>query len=163
MSSSPRVFVMLAALALSGCPGKPAPGDACKPTDIRCADPATELACESGKLVAAPCRGPLGCREEGDRLLCDFSGNAEGDRCSRGDEGAARCVDPSRRISCRGGTYRIDSCRGEQGCASTGSGVRCDQSRGAVGDRCEGGMRACTLDGAAVLECYQGALAVSAR
>lgn len=125
-------------------------------------DPKTELACDKGTFIAAPCKGPLGCREEGDKhLVCDFAGNAEGDPCSSDEEGAARCVGEKARITCRGGKYTIDQCRGDDGCKGGGS-VRCDQSKGETGDPCRGATNACTTDGKNVLTCVEGKLQISA-
>lgn len=156
---SPRVTFLLAAFALAGCHHEPGPGDECKPTDIRCVDPRTELACQKGVFVAVPCKGPAGCREDGKRLSCDVTGNAEGDACSTDEEGTATCIGSERRITCRGGKLTIDFCRGDSGCRSEAGTVRCDQSRGEPGDPCNGQTHACTADGKAVLGCHDGKLA----
>lgn len=156
-----RLLVAAAALAVLACNKEPAPGDACKPSDIRCVDPRTELACQKGVFMAARCSGPLGCREDGKHLVCDFSGNAEGDPCSLDEEGSARCIGDKQRITCRGGAYTLDACRGEEGCRA-GSGVKCDQSKGEPGDPCRGATNACSADGKSVLACTSGKLQISA-
>lgn len=144
------------------CNRPPVPGDACKPTDVRCVDPTTELACQKGVFIAAPCKGALGCTDDGKRLLCDFSGNAEGDPCSLDDEGGAKCVGDRQRITCRAGRYTIDECRGAEGCRAEGV-VKCDQSRGQAGDPCRGSTNACSSDGKSVLACTAGRLQISAQ
>jgi hypothetical protein len=143
------------------CNKEPVPGDACKPTEIRCVNPTTELACQKGVFMAAPCKGPLGCREDGKHLVCDFSGNAEGDPCSLDEEGSAKCIGDKERITCRAGKYVIDACRGDEGCRA-GSGVKCDQSKGQVGDACHGATNACNVEGRSVLVCNAGKLQISA-
>jgi len=153
-------FVVL--LGASGCNKPPGPGDPCKKTDILCVDPRTELACQGGVFVSAPCKGPMGCKEDGKHLFCDFSGNASGDPCSTDDEGNARCVGENRRITCRAGHYEIDDCRGDEGCKSTGTMLRCDQSKAQEGDPCHGSTNACTLDGKSVLKCFEGKFRVTA-
>lgn len=151
MTFRPSVLVFASLLVL-GCNREPGPGDSCKPTDIRCVDPKTELACQKGVFIAAPCKGPLGCKEDGKHLFCDFSGNAEGDPCSTEEEGNARCIGENQRITCTGGKYTIDFCRGNDGCKATGY-VKCDQSKAADGDPCKGTTNACSADGKSVLSC----------
>lgn len=160
----PAAILAAASLLLFGaCKEKPpGPGDPCKKTDILCLDPRTELACQRGVFVAAPCKGPLGCREDGKHLQCDFSGNQDGDPCSTDDEGNARCTADGRRITCTGGHYEIDTCRGDEGCRSTGSELRCDRSKAEEGDGCKGTTNACSLDGKRVLACSQGKFRTSA-
>jgi hypothetical protein len=155
--------VVTALLVVAACDDKGAPGDPCKPTDAQCLDPHTELACESGVLVAAPCKGPKGCRETGQELLCDFSENEAGDRCARSDEGAAQCrPSHTERIRCTGGAYVIEPCRGDDGCHTAAGKVLCDQSRGKAGEPCSGKTHACTMDGKALLECADGRFQQSA-
>jgi hypothetical protein len=148
---------------VTACNREPGPGDDCKPQEIRCLDPKTELACQKGKFIAAPCKGPLGCREEGKHLVCDFTGNAEGDVCSTEEDGNAKCIGEDRRITCRGGKYTIDHCRGPEGCRSTGTLLRCDQSKAEEGDPCRSQTNACSLDGKRVLSCADGRFHVAAQ
>lgn len=150
------------ALSALSCSREPGPGDPCKPQEIRCLDPKTELACQKGKFIAAPCKGPMGCREEGKSLVCDFTGNAEGDVCSTEEDGNARCIGADRRVTCRGGRYTIDHCRGSDGCKSTGTLLRCDQTRAEPGDPCRGQTSACALDGKAALSCVDGRIRLAA-
>jgi hypothetical protein len=147
---------------MGGCHREPGPGDECKRTDIRCTDPHTELACQKGIFVPVPCKGPAGCKEDGKKLTCDVTGNAEGDACSTDEEGSAACIGDSRRITCHGGKQTIDFCRGEKGCKSESGIVRCDQSQGEPGDPCHGQTHACATDGKEVLACRDGKLARAA-
>lgn len=158
------LFVLLALVSASatGCDRPPVAGDPCKKTDIRCVDPKTELACQKGVFIAAPCKGPLGCQETNKVLTCDFSGNAEGDPCSTDEEGNARCVGENQRITCLGGKYTIDFCRGNEGCKATGT-VKCDQSKAADGDPCRSQTNACSVDAKSVLSCVQGRFRPSAQ
>ncbi|HEX3597163.1 MAG TPA: hypothetical protein VHU80_18775 [Polyangiaceae bacterium] len=163
-------FVRAAALAgvalgaaATACHHEPGPGDDCKPTDIRCVEPHTELACQKGVFVPVPCKGPAGCKEDGKHLACDVTGNAEGDACSTDEEGTAVCIGDLRRITCRAGKQTIDFCRGDKGCKSETGTVRCDQSKGEPSDPCSGQTHACTLDGKAVLACKDGTLAFVAN
>lgn len=142
--------------AAAGCHHESGPGDECKPTDIRCVDPKTELACQSGVFISAPCKGPLGCREDGKRLVCDFSGNATGDPCSTDEEGNARCTADGQRVTCHEGKYFVDFCRGPEGCKSTGTSLKCDQSKSQDGDPCTGQSNACSPDGKRVVTCRNG-------
>jgi len=160
--SGTALLVVFGLLAL-GCHREPGPGDSCKPGDIRCLDPKTELACQKGTFVSAPCKGPMGCREDGKHLTCDVTGNLEGDPCSSDDEGAAQCIGDRQRITCRGSRYSIEFCRGPSGCRAGSGSVRCDQSQAAVGDPCQGRTSACSADGKGVLSCYGGKVAVAAQ
>jgi hypothetical protein len=148
--------------ALVGCHREPVPGDPCKPTLIGCVDPRTELVCQKGVFIAAPCKGPMGCRDDGKHLFCDVTGNAEGDTCSRDEEAAAQCIGDKQRITCRGGKYTLDFCRGDDGCSAKGS-VRCDQSKGQEDDPCTGQANACSMDGKRVLVCHGGRFATAAQ
>jgi hypothetical protein len=157
------VLVVLAApVVSSGCNREPGPGDSCKPSEIRCVDPKTELACQKGVFMAAPCKGPLGCSEDGKHLFCDFSGNSDGDPCSLDDEGAARCAGDTERVTCLGGKYTRDFCRGPEGCKAIGT-VKCDQSKAQDGDPCRVQTNACSADGKTVLSCVQGKFRPSAQ
>jgi hypothetical protein len=159
-----RAACTLAVFAtLFGCKRIPGPGDECKPTDIRCVDPKTELACQHGVFIAAPCKGPLGCREDGKRLVCDFSGNATGDPCSTEDEGNARCVGEDQRITCLGGKYFVDYCRGPEQCKSTGTSLKCDQTKAQEGDPCRGKSNSCSTDGKRVLTCHDDRFVTTAH
>ena len=57
---------------LLGC--KPKAGAACEKGRALCQDGKTELSCQDGKYLAAPCKGPKGCYTQGQSLFCDISG-----------------------------------------------------------------------------------------
>ncbi len=156
VTSALGLFVFL------GCNRQPGPGDACKPTDIRCVDPKTELACQKGVFIAAPCKGPAGCREDGKVLLCDFTGNETGDPCSTDEDGNAKCASATRRIVCRSGKYFVDECRGDQGCRSSGGVILCDQTKSEENDPCASSTSACSTDGKRVLTCRNGRFVTTA-
>lgn len=88
------------------------------------ADGAGFVLCEAGTFVlAAACRGPLGCRREGTRILCDESAAMLGDPCT--GEGAACSTDGTEQLRCTGGTMRHErDCVG--GCRNLGALVTCD-------------------------------------
>ncbi len=153
----------VACLLLLSCNRTPGPGDSCKKTDIRCVDGKTELACEDGVFISTPCKGPMGCREDAKRLTCDVTGNADGDPCSKDEEGVAQCIGDKGRITCRDGRYAIDACRGEQGCRGETGVIRCDQSKSQEGDPCHGTTNSCSLDAKSVLTCHDGKFAVAAQ
>lgn len=157
---SPRA--RLAALALVGfslsvgC--KKGVGSSCGKGDARCLDPSTVLVCQEGEYIAAPCRGPQGCVLTARGTLCDVTGNAAGDACSRDDEGSATCANPETLLTCRGGRYEVSRCGGPKGCSVEGASAVCDATVAAKDDVCRPGARACSQDGKAVLACEGGKL-----
>jgi hypothetical protein len=152
-----RVALLVMPFAsLAACNKAPTVGDSCKSTDILCVDPKTELACQKGVFIVSPCKGPMGCKEDGKHLVCDATGDADGDPCSTDEEGAAQCIGDGARITCRGGKYARDFCRGEAGCDAKSGAIRCDQSKSQEGDPCSGETSACSLDGKNVLSCHSG-------
>lgn len=149
--------VSLALLTAAGC--KPKAGSACEAGKALCADEATALVCEDRKLIASPCKGPKGCRAESGVQTCDVSANQPGDACSKSDqEGNAACAaDGKSMVICHAGRYRIDSCRGPEGCHEGGVKVVCDRSLATVGDACdETGGYACDVDKKSALICQGG-------
>lgn len=151
MATTPRTvryalsFILLGCLSAIGYACKPEAGEICKPSDRACADPQTALECQRGKYVAAPCKGPKGCTDDG----CDFSGNAEGDVCSTDLNGIQACTtDKKSAIMCAEGRFRLLPCRGPGGCKPTmvklksGESVEsttevdCDEAVGEPGDLC---------------------------
>jgi hypothetical protein len=148
----------------TGCEHEATPGEPCKPDGVRCQDPRTELACQNGFYIAAPCKGPKGCRETDKKLLCDITGNVAGDVCATTDEGNSRCKSGGReRIVCRGGKYVVEPCRGRRGCYSSAGSHGCDQSVAVDGDACFGASSACSADGKRVLVCRVGRFEETAR
>jgi hypothetical protein len=149
-----RIATTLAVLCLAalGC-GKPKAGDTCTKGKAACQDDKTELICQGGKFIVAPCKGPKGCAVTGDTLHCDISGNVAGDLCSTDDEGNSACTsDGKQMVSCEKGKYTVTPCRGPAGCKTN----KCDVSLAQAGDPCSGGGYTCSVDRKAVLQCKDG-------
>jgi hypothetical protein len=150
------VLAAATAVAAIGC-GKPKAGDACEKGRALCQDDKTELSCQGGKYLAAPCKGAKGCYTQGQNLFCDISGNAAGDVCSTDDEGNAACsADAKGIIVCEKGKYVVRPCRGPSGCKTSGDTAECDTSVGELGDPCSGTGYACSVDRKSLLQCKDG-------
>jgi hypothetical protein len=167
MSRRVRIAWVPAALllgVLAGC-CKPKPGDACDKGKAACLDDKTELACQAGRYVAAPCKGPRGCAMVNKAIQCDITGNVAGDPCSTDDEGNGACASGAKtQIVCRGGRYALDTCRGPAGCKPVPEGSECDKTIAAVGEPCGKlavGTDACSVDGKSILTCVGGAFALA--
>jgi hypothetical protein len=144
--------------ALGAC--KPGVGSSCDKGDARCVDRGRALACQDGKFIETPCRGPGGCTLAGESVTCDVTHNRLGDACTTDDEGAASCAGADRMLLCRGGSYTFVPCRGPLGCADQGGRAFCDMSVAEAGDVCrESGIKACASDAKQVLVCKKGAMA----
>jgi hypothetical protein len=162
-----RALVPFLALATSAplmtaC-SKPKAGDDCTLGQATCVDEKTELQCDKGRFVAAPCKGPKGCVVTGGAQTCDISGNAAGDSCATDDENVSQCLaDKKGRVVCHAGRYAVEKCLGPKGCEESGDKVDCDQSLGAEGDPCakEDG-RICAADLKRSLVCVSGKLVVA--
>jgi hypothetical protein len=142
----------LAFVVATGC--KPHAGSSCDKGESRCQDRTTQLACQNGSYVATPCRGPGGCALTAAGISCDISKNRAGDRCSTDDEGAAICKDQRNMLVCRSGQYRLEACRGPDGCQMEGTRAKCDTSVALPGDTCKDlGSKACSVDGKQLLAC----------
>jgi hypothetical protein len=86
-----------------------------------------------------------------------------GDVCAGPEMGHGACVDLGHALTCRAFTWRLDTCHGPAGCTPLGEAVRCDQRVADEGDSCaERDARACSTDGATLLQC-DGARMISAR
>lgn len=146
--------VALLALALAlGC--KPKPGAKCRPGSV-CLDKSTILTCIGGKYEAFPCKGADGCHENQAKalVLCDASGNAEGDACDPADDGKGECsADHKALMRCAKGKWQRLPCGGPSGCKVTGTTSHCDSRIATVGDRCDPDEWACASDGKAILHC----------
>jgi hypothetical protein len=143
---------LLLLAALCGC--KPGVGSSCDKGEARCIDHERSLACESGKFIETPCRGPKGCATSEQGTSCDISGNRAGDACTRDDEGAAACSAKDMMLACRDGKYAAVPCRGARGCASESGRALCDTSIAAPSDACkEEGLKACSTAKDQVLIC----------
>lgn len=160
LSTAVRAFTfafLLTVLFTAAC--KPAVGSSCEKGEARCTDPKTELACQAGRFIETPCRGPGGCELTLLGTRCDFSANQSGDACSADDEGAASCANRDVMLSCHGGRYASLPCRGPQGCVNTDGRAQCDTSLAEPADPCRAeNLKACSYDGTQVLICKQGAM-----
>lgn len=160
-------LALAAALALGLAACKKKVGDACQKGQAACLDEKNELACQDGKLVAAPCKGPLGCKVEGNKLTCDISGNAAGDSCSTDYEGHAQCGgDGKSKVTCVKGKYSVSPCRGPDGCKQQQDTAMCDISIAEIGDDCsnlKSGAYACSVDKKNLLKCDGSKFAVEEK
>jgi hypothetical protein len=60
-------------------------------------------------------------------------------------------------IVCRAGSYRIEHCRGPEGCENTAGRAACDTSVSKIDDDCQQpAQRACAHDGTRLLGCRAG-------
>ena len=160
-----RAAVVLVAMLVAGC-CRARQGDPCSRGQAACADEHDELACEEGRFVRAPCRGPRGCKFDRGVVTCDVSANAAGDVCSKDDDGKASCTATAKeRVECAEGKYRVLPCRGAGACKHEDGGVACDTSIAEPGDACDApppgrGNHACSVDGKNLLACRNGEFVV---
>lgn len=93
--------------------GTPTAGDTCNASGFLCESAASALECRVGVWTSLPCKGPTGCRREGDLVKCDMTGNAEGDACASSAENKGLCTaDGLAVLQCRGGTLKqTNTCR----------------------------------------------------
>jgi hypothetical protein len=140
------------------------PGDPCSADEqgaASCSSKDGMLACHGGVYAFVPCRGYRGCVNAEGRAVCDTSIAEPGDVCS--DDNLKACSgDRSQVLICKQHTMqRFYSCRGENGCLSSGGKLNCDTSISKLGDACdkklEGQAFACTPDAAEILVCKGGA------
>ena len=161
-----REVALVAIAAMLFACRRPAPGDACEKGKATCLDAKTELQCQAGKLMAAPCRGAKGCDVAADMQTCDFSANVEGDVCSADDENIAQCAADNKkaRVVCKAGKYILEACKGPGGCSEDGGDkVRCDGTLADEGDACptdEPSYFTCSVDKKEALRCETGKLVI---
>ena len=119
-------------------------------------DKKSELRCKANKFVlTSTCRGPGGCTFEGTTLKCDTDVADPKDPCE--DEGDLSCaLDGKSLLRCKKEKYVVEgTCKGPDGCKSSGGNFRCDDSKADVGDACHVENNfACTFDGKALLACH---------
>ena len=138
---------------------KPEVGSSCEKGEARCLDGQRELACQAGKFIETPCRGPRGCALGERGTSCDFSADKPGDACSSDDEGAATCSDKATMLACHAGVYGVVPCRGARGCELAEGRAACDTSIAEPNDACrDEGTKACAADKSAVLICKDHAM-----
>jgi hypothetical protein len=153
----PTAILVAALLACKGT--KPAGGEACATEgDNACETPTTHLACRGGKWAAFPCKGPTGCKVEGDLVTCDAT-IAEADTpCD--DVGNGACsVDKKSYLECKSDKWQlVNDCLGPKACSVKDEGatyeVNCDETLAKVGGLCtKAGDIACSVDKKAQLKC----------
>jgi len=137
---------------------KPGPGSSCDKGEARCVNKQSQLVCQSGSYIEAPCRGPRGCALTPTGVSCDITGNKAGDVCSTDEEGASACVDPKTKVVCSAGKFLATSCRGPKGCETQEGRPLCDLSVSEPGDPCREAdkTKACSVDGKQYLVCKAG-------
>src|SRR5262249_21371535 len=110
------ISVALISLLAAACSAKA--GDDCSIGKHVRLDKGTMLACNTGRYVAVPCKGPGGCVDPGSSPICDFSHDEGGGECPDTLEGKSHCTpDGKSQISCVKGKFLIEPCRGTGNCA----------------------------------------------
>ncbi len=133
---------------------KAAAGDGCEGEWAACtADSKKFLECKANKLTqTATCGGSRGCYAMGKDLFCDQSSGTAGDMCS--GKGGSCNTDGKSMLVCDGSKFVAgEMCRGPRGCETPAGKVKCDQSLGLPGDKCEGTTATCAVGGKTLLEC----------
>jgi hypothetical protein len=118
--------------------------------------------CKDGKISAMSCRGPNGCKSDGENVRCDMTIAVEGDPCSE-DAAVACTADQKSMLSCvKGKMTGAQPCRGPAGChpGKEKDEIVCDNSLGVAGDPCTSGG-VCSVDGTSLLDCKEGKLALA--
>jgi hypothetical protein len=118
-------FAVLALAVLATACGKMEAGDDCNQEGAgTCSTNNTALFCESGTLVAVPCRGATGCTESSSRLVCDVTRAQAGDRCLSDVEGQGQCdvSNNNRALLCKSGVWTAQACNA---CAVQAGNVVC--------------------------------------
>lgn len=152
-------------LVFTGCCSKAKPGDPCTSGKASCLDKSAELVCQDGKFVSSACKGPKGCYTSGDKLMCDISGNNDGDACPRENDGNAQCTaDHKTIVVCHSGKYQRQHCRGPGGCNDSGDTVKCDRGAQALGEACRKEQDyECATDGKTMLVCKNDKWAIEQK
>lgn len=121
-----RLALLLCALSLPmlACGGAAAAGSKCDTNGFLCADTTAALECKNGLWVKLPCKGPNGCKREGDVVKCDMSLNEENDACASSAQGRGLCTkDMMATLECREGKLvKTNPCRT---CTVSGDQVVC--------------------------------------
>lgn len=113
MRTSLRVALVAVFSVFTFSCGTPVAGDTCNVTGFLCESAASALECKLGKWTSLPCKGPNGCKREGDVVKCDMTGNAENDACASSAEGKGLCTsDGQGTLECREGKLvKTNTCR----------------------------------------------------
>jgi hypothetical protein len=131
-------------------------GEDCDNTPRSCFDKTSRLVCLNKKYVLETCKGPGGCTDDGQTLVCDSTAADVGAGCER--EGARACsTDGKLELWCRDNKFAVESrCRG--GCTLNATNdVKCTPT-GEVGDPCRPGSIVCNGEQNAQLVCLEGKL-----
>ncbi len=118
-----RIALVSIALLLTAC-GAPKEGDACNQTGFLCQDATAALECKNERWTKLPCRGPNGCKREGDVIKCDMTGNIAGDACASTAESKGLCdATGTATLECRQGVLvKTNDCTS---CTVSGDQVVC--------------------------------------
>ena len=151
-----RLLLTTALVVLGSC--KAGPGSSCDKGEARCVAKNSELICQNGSYIQAPCKGPRGCGLTPTGVSCDISGNVAGDVCSTDEEGASACTGAKTKIVCTAGKFVATQCRGPRGCETEEGRPLCDVSIAEPGDACKeiDKTKACSVDGKQYLSCQGG-------
>jgi hypothetical protein len=136
---APEVAPIRAPVVRPSASSIPAAGDPCPvPNKYVCADATTALLCRNGRRVPLACRGPNGCRGEGDAAKCDDDLGVAGDVClMKLNENYACTQDHGSELVCKDGTFVVArTCKGPKRCAIDNDLVNCDDSLSDLGDPC---------------------------
>jgi hypothetical protein len=152
-------LLVVAVIAFGSC--KPKIGDTCTGAAEACADEHTKLACKHDRLMPVQCDGPKGCKVDGTKARCDFSGNKPGSACDDSVVGLRMCHDAKSALGCQNGKFALVQCGGPGGCTPAGPEADalvkdCDTSVAKAGDDCDRAYTtkpACDADGKTTLEC----------
>lgn len=153
----PLLVIAMVAVSAAACRTKP--GGTCRSEgEARCAGDRRMLVCTGGQWSAVACLGPKGCVGDGRFVECDESLARAGEPCgSDGLDSLACSSDGHGLLRCNGHVWQGHrSCGGPKGCQMSARFVDCDDSIASVGDRCDEGDLACSVDGTAVLRCAAG-------
>jgi hypothetical protein len=138
--------------------GEPCPDDEGNPSCST--DKKAMLKCTKKHWVKVDdCSGSRGCVSNADGANCDKGTAAEGEACTKSNEGNAACSpDKTKLLVCKGGKMVASSyCKGQNGCREQGDQINCDDSLAAVGDPCdEEGEAACSMEKKDFLRCKGG-------
>lgn len=122
-----RHFLLVATFlgCLSACGGAKE-GGSCGQSGFLCADSSAALECKLERWVRLPCKGPGGCKREGDVIRCDMSANTEGDACASTAEGKGLCsFAGNATLECReGALVKTNDCTS---CSVSGEQVICQR------------------------------------
>ena len=101
----PLAMAFVALFASPSC--KSRGGDTCSGTAEACADEHTKLICRHDRYQAVKCDAPKGCKLDGDKARCDFSGNKPGTDCDESILGRRMCRNDKSALGCRDNKYAI--------------------------------------------------------